>query len=411
LTLPNPLVRRARGLATRQVYVPVILPVDFCNGLAQLRSHGRSGIRSIGVTTDGRDVAVKSKFCTPWIVDSGWSDSTEFLADLISLGEVLAGRGFLSVSSEQFIEFASEFQDQIESVFSVPVNLRNVARLQDKAVQARIARAAGLAVPASTTIPEGLSIEQDSVKGLRFPLFVRAQRHAKDFYAETGLQGVVANDLNELRHLRRRLPKKYPLLVQEYIDDGTRTDFCISGLSLGDGDVVAYSYTVVRQIRRYGSSSLNISQPMPQELDGIREFLRISCYDGPFDALFLRPEGEKHGLFIEINLRFWKSHGLAQRCGLDLPRVQALSFLRANTFPIGTRGYQYGVRWWLVLSDLAVSVRLMRQKRIGLREFMRSLGSPFTSGIGAWDDPLPEVYNTLSLRWRLRREAVGGLNV
>jgi len=400
MRLPQELQARAQDLASKQSYVPVILPVDFCNGLAQLRSHGRHRRRSIGVSSNPRDVALRSRFCVPWIVDEDWQTSEQFLESLLDLGRILQGKGFLSVSSEQFVEMGACFQDQLGQVFTVPVDFEVIRSLSNKEVQAKKATEAGLSVPTTVSVERHGHVDQADLRRLTFPVFVRARDESKRFYAEQGLQGVVVKSPQELTSVIERF-FDYSLLVQEFISDLGVKSFCVSGIVLQDGRVITYTYSVVRNVRRFGSSSMGKSQP-PSHVDlAVKKFLDLTDYVGPFDILFLRPEGTETSFFIEMNMRFWKSHGLAQKCGLDLPILQVQDSLGEPLEVSANLDYQVGVRWWLIFTDLVICWRQWRAGQLTWNEFRGSIGFPFVSGIGSWDDPLPEIYNFLRLRWLL----------
>jgi predicted ATP-grasp superfamily ATP-dependent carboligase len=399
MSLSEKLKSDARQLATNQAYVPIILPVDYCNGLAQLRSHGRRGIKSIGVSNQKDEIALKSRFCIPWVVANDWQENEKFLKDLLELGRTMQGKGFLSVSSEQFIDLAARFQDELARVFILPVNFKLIRPLKNKEIQTREARAAGLLVPPTVSIAQNTELSQVDLSALTFPVFVRALDKSKEFYAEWGLQGIVANTPLDLLNVLKRF-STYSLLLQNFIDDTDRSDFCVSGLVLQSGDVIMYSYSVVRQVRRFGSSSMGRSLPSIPSQREVKDFLKRIGYVGPFDILFMKPSGTTDYFFTEINLRFWKSHGLAQKCGLDLPSLQALDaqgHLKEDSYDLN---YRAGVRWWLIFTDLYICWGAWRAGRLTWNDFRHSIGLPFTSGIGSWDDPLPEIYNFLSLRWK-----------
>ena len=396
--LNDKLIRIAKRLVNKQDYVPVLLSCDFCNGLGQLRSHGRKGIKSIGIGVSPSELSFKSRFCVPWLVDPDELCSKSFIAQLIELGRALGGKGYLSISSEQFLEYAVQHERALSEVFTIPVSLKKLNHLQDKEIQLRLAMDAGLDVPKTQFLDSNRLIDSGDIEGFRFPLFVRAKKRAKEFYGEYGIQGIKVRTIEELEVTCRKYGK-YPLIIQEYIDGPDSDRYNFGSLVTATGQIVGYEKKLVRPVRKHGSASLSITI----ENNIIRKksitFLRWVNYRGVSDMAYKYDIKTGKYYFIEINNRLTKSHSLAQACGLNLAYLQYLDAI-GEKIVIPDGAPRTGVRWWLIFSDLWLVLKLVKDGKMQWRDFLSGLGMPFVSGIGSWDDPLPELYNFFTFRWK-----------
>jgi predicted ATP-grasp superfamily ATP-dependent carboligase len=90
---------------------------------------------------------------------------------------------------------------------------------------------------------------------------------------------------------------------------------------------------------------------------------------------------------IELTPRTWFPHGLSTACGMNLPY---LMYRYVLGLPVEEqRGFVEGLKWIHEERDVLSALRMWRQGKLSLREWLASYQGRRTYALAAWDDPGP----------------------
>ena len=133
-----------------------------------------------------------------------------------------------------------------------------------------------------------------------------------------------------------------------------------------------------------------------------RRMLHALRYDGIVEIEFKRDPRDARAKLLDVNPRVWGWHTLGARAGVDFPYLLWRA-VRGETVP--RTHARTGVRWVRALTDVPTALREMRDGRLSVLEYARSLLPPIEFAVLAADDPVPallEVPDTLRLAWARR---------
>jgi D-aspartate ligase len=192
------------------------------------------------------------------------------------------------------------------------------------------------------------------------------------------------------------------IIVQELIPGGGESQFSFVALCEGGRPLV---WGVARRARQYppdfgyGSTFVE-TVDLPQIEEPARRFLAAISYDGLVEMEFKRDPRSGRLKLLDVNPRSWAWHTLAGRAGVDFPY---LSWRRANGRDVAEGKARPGVRWVRGTNDLAAAWHEIRNGRLSLRDYFRSIAPPVEYAVFAADDPLPSLVDMPSLLVRLWR--------
>jgi predicted ATP-grasp superfamily ATP-dependent carboligase len=197
------------------------------------------------------------------------------------------------------------------------------------------------------------------------------------------------------------------IMIQELIPGGGETQFsfaaiCAQGRSLAS--------LVARRIRQYpvefgrGSTFVEtVDDPAIEQL--ARRLLAEIGYTGLVEVEFKRDPRTGEPKLLDINARTWGWHTLGRRVGIDFPFL-AWQLMRGAAIP-ATRA-QPGARWVRALTDVPAALAALRQGRLSMGAYLRSLRPPLECAMLALDDPVPALFDLPSFLWRSARRRFKG---
>lgn len=252
-------------------------------------------------------------------------DASAFVTAVAEMAARLPGTVVLPMTERTTVSLsaARESLDQARARYVLPRH-EDLLRAVDKGETARLAAAAGVAIPQSVLIRPGGDVHALTAH-LAFPLVLKP-RSSEELLANGRIRTTGApryartpSDLERaLGDLARRTSE---VVVQEFVaGDGTGY-FAL----MQHGEVRAeFAHRRLRDVRPTGSgSSLRESVPIVHSLrDGAVAILRALRWHGVAMVEFrLRSDGTP--VFLEVNGRFWNSLALAVYSGVDFPALLA----------------------------------------------------------------------------------------
>ena len=178
------------------------------------------------------------------------------------------------------------------------------------------------------------------------------------------------------------------LIIQEILPGGCDTQFSYGALCK-DGRVIAS--VTARENRQYpmdfGQFSTFVETvDQPELAEASERLLAAVRFNGLIELEFRKDPRDAHFKILDINPRVWGWHSLARRAGVDFPYLLWL-FLNGQSVP-AVRG-RSGERWIHWTGDIPAAIQHIRNGRLSLRDYLRSVKGPAESAVFAWDDAAP----------------------
>jgi predicted ATP-grasp superfamily ATP-dependent carboligase len=189
------------------------------------------------------------------------------------------------------------------------------------------------------------------------------------------------------------------IMIQELIPGGGETQFSFAAIC-AEGRPLAS--LVARRTRQYpiefgrGSTFVEtVDDPAIEQL--ARRLLAEIGYTGLVEVEFKRDPRTSEPKLLDINARTWGWHTLGRRVGIDFP---FLVWQLMQGAAIAETRAQPGARWMRALTDIPAALTALRQGRLSVGAYLRSLRPPLECAMFAPDDPVPALCDLPSFLWR-----------
>ena len=384
----------------------LVLGADY-RALGVVRSLGRRGVPVWVLAQAAEPLATVSRYAQRslrWIAGSE-RDRIAFLCELADRHD-LAG-WLLIPSTDDAAAFLARGHAELGERFTHTSPAWDVVRwTYDKRLTYQLARQVG--VPCPWTVPATRAV-QDPDLALRFPAALKPA--VKE--AHTVLTAAKAWRVDDLDDLRRRYAEACQftdpdiLLVQELIVGGGAGQLSYAALCR-DGESLAW--LVARRTRQYPSdfgraSTFVESIDCPEVIEPSQRLLRELRYSGLIEIEYKRDPADGVLKLLDMNPRVWGWHTLCARAGVDFPWLQ---WLMATGECVPTTRPRPGAAWIRLSTDTLSAVSDLFARRLGIREYARSLLQRKERAIFAWDDPLPGLAEMPVLAYVLARRLLAG---
>jgi predicted ATP-grasp superfamily ATP-dependent carboligase len=383
-----------------QEYLPVLSNASFANELAQLRALGRQGLKTVALDSDPRSICFYSRYAIPVLSPNSISDQQRYLDFVIDVGKTIRESGRVPilnvVDGETLLPLFTKNLNRISEVYKFGADLHLQYKLDDKYEQYLVAQRARIPVPNTWKLDEHLINYQPHVS---FPALIKPRR-GREFYREHMVQAVNVEGWSGIRDFFNKNAYSSQFILQEIVEVPEEKGIynCGAYSNHERRPVAVFTGRRIRTSRPFGTAALaeSYDQPRVREL-GIR-FLETSKYHGACEIEFMTEKRDGQVMFIEINNRLWKWHGLASHCGVNIAYYQFLDAVGSPLFQI-MPAQIFGPKWWLVWMDLWVSTRRIVEGELALADFLNTISFDFVNGIDELDDPLPGLVNLFSFKW------------
>jgi D-aspartate ligase len=305
-----------------------VVDVGWVNGLAAIRSLGRSGVRVLAVDHRPSALGFRSRYAEPFLSPSPHEDETRFIAFIRALGGVVV----FPTHDEALNAIARHLGDLPEVLAPFPA--WDVLELvQSKRTQLEYAEAAGVDAPA--------------LEPSTFPVIVKPDRSA-EFKRRYRRQAFRCDTPAELEEAIART-EEFGAIVQEFVPGGDDALYTVGSYLRPDGRALGvFSGRKLRQTPPgIGTCRVGEAVWVPEAVDAALRLLREFGYYGLSQVEFKRDARDGRFKLMEINPRLWQWHGLATACGVDLPRIAYEDLTGAMPSEATMDGF--GKRWAITL--------------------------------------------------------------
>jgi D-aspartate ligase len=305
-----------------------VVDVGWVNGLAAIRSLGRSGVRVLAVDHRPSALGFRSRYAEPFLSPSPHDDETRFIAFIRALGAVAV----FPTHDEALNAIARHLGDLPEVLAPFPA--WDVLELvQSKRTQLEYAEAAGVDIPA--------------LEPPTFPVVVKPDR-AVEFKRRYRRQAFRCDTPAELEEAVART-EEFGAIVQEFVPGGDDALYTVGSYLRPDGRALGvFSGRKLRQTPPgIGTCRVGEAVWVPEAVDAALHLLREFGYYGLSQVEFKRDARDGRFKLMEINPRLWQWHGLATACGVDLPRIAYEDLTGAMPSEATMDGF--GKRWAITL--------------------------------------------------------------
>jgi D-aspartate ligase len=358
--------------------------------LGVVRSLGRHNIPAWTLVGDYR-LAALSRYC---IRSFQWplSDDPSKVQFLLELGKRYGLDGWLLIpSDDEHAVMLARNRELLARRFAVTTPEWAILRwAYDKRLTYQRAAELGLSCP-RTHYP----LNREEVESLQFDFPVILKPAFKESINKFTLaRAWLAKDRDELLTLYDeavRLVGSSMVMIQDLIAGGGENQFSYAGLH-ADGQAIAS--LVARRTRQFpvhfGQGSSFVETVECSEVEtAAKHFLEGIRYSGLAELEFKYDSRDSKYKLLDVNARIWSWHTLGGRAGVDFPYL--LWQVVNHRLPAHVRG-RAGVSWIRVLRDLPAGANEVRNGRLSLGAYLRTLAGVSEFAVFAADDPLPSVF-------------------
>ena len=281
------------------------------NALAILRALGRRGVPVQAVALRGSaQIASFSRYCRR-LTKADTPDALYWA--LRRIGEGLAARPALFVDNDAMLRALSPHAHALERWFELVDPIERAIELTDKQFQLRVAREAGLPVPASwypREAAEVIALDRQTTRRLI----------AKPVTPSAAFKVLIAEDaLDLLNQLGAHGADASSIIVQEFIEGGDGALYSAYAYRPASGGApVVFTSRKLRQ-NPPGAGVMTVGEPCdaPEVREMTLALVRALDYRGMLSVEFKRDADSGRYYFVEWNPRFDACHSLSWQAGFD----------------------------------------------------------------------------------------------
>ena len=375
-----------------------------------MRSLGPFGIPLVGVDSDPRAPALRSRYCREGhILLFDEARPAPYLDGLLAIGRRLGRRAILIATSDETTQFVADHAAALREHFVFQDNPPELVRaLASKREMFDLATRHGVPTP-HTTFPQCLQdVEAYADRG-RFPVMLKGI-YGNRLQLRTQKKMVLVQSPKELIEMYRRLedPEQPNLMLQEYIPGGDDQVYIFNGYFDRTSEcVVGFTGHKIRQFPVHvGCASLGECRWNPRVAELTTGFMKAVGYQGILDIGYRLDPRDGEYKVLDINPRIGQAFRLfVAQNGHDVARALYLDFTGQPQPPVTRRE---GRRWLIEDFDLISSLHYHREGSLGFLEWCRSFKGVEEAAWFNWRDPAPFVgmlrsMGALSLTWLSRR--------
>jgi predicted ATP-grasp superfamily ATP-dependent carboligase len=233
---------------------------------------------------------------------------------------------------------------------------------------------------------------------LAYPAILKPSRRDARWRARHSVKLYEIGAPDELFRRWDALPRDHgPMLLQECIPGpDTQLVFSLTYLTRAGEPLAMFTGRKLRQFPpRFGTSSMAESRWDPEVAELSLTILSALGYVGYASVEFKRDPRDGQLRIIEVTGRTWYPHGLATRCGINLPW---LAYRDCLDLPVERPlGFPSAVKWIDEDRDLRSALAYRRRGELTLAGWLASYRGRRTYARAAWDDPAPFLHTVR--RW------------
>ena len=253
-----------------------------------------------------------------------------------------------------------------------------------------------------TFIPN--SREEIKDHGLSFPFIVKPAVK-REFKHHSNKKAIPVETQNELENLVNQTLKDVPiedLLLQEIIPGGGEQQWSYAGFFVNGEPVAAFTACRLRQHPPdYGRASTYVIASYDKEVEeSSKKIISELKYTGLAEVEWKRDPRNNQLKFLEVNARSWGWHSISSSVVGNLPKMY-YDFLITGEYNVVQP--KYGVRWVKWITDVPVVFDLIKQGKLKIGDYLKSINHNIVSC--EWDikDPLPLFLQVFLLPYLIKK--------
>lgn len=372
----------------------VILESRRHGGLGIARSLGRLGVPVYVVDSDRWPPAASSRYQRArfqW--DLKTAPAARSVDFLLSLPRKLRSKPVLIATTDETATFIADHSDALRDCFLFHVQPEGLVRaLSSKKQMYFLAKKHGVPT-AETTFPDCPEDVEEFSRTAQFPVMLKGI-DGRRLEERAGSRMFIVHDKEKLAAMYRRFedPAEPNLMLQEYIPGGASSVWMFNGyFNARSQCLLGITGKKIHQFPAYtGLTSLGVVLQNDVVDSATRSFMQALGYRGILDIGYRYDARDGQYKVLDINPRIGATFRLflAQN-GMDVARAM---YLDLTGRPVLTASPLEGRRWFVEDLDLVSSLRYLRDRRLGFREWIRSYRGVQEGAFFAWDDPLPLLH-------------------
>jgi predicted ATP-grasp superfamily ATP-dependent carboligase len=262
----------------------------------------------------------------------------------------------------------------------------------------------GLPIPKSY-YPEDLSNLKEIDYLLEYPLIIKpAVMH--EFYKSTKKKVFIVKSKEELKKefiKASSIIKPSDIIIQEIIPGTPRSLYSFCSFFKEKRAISYINGQRSRQIPMdFGKASTFVEiKDIPELTEMGCKFLKAIDYYGLSEVEFKRDPRNGSLKILDVNPRTWKWHGLALKCGINLPY---LLYCDSTGKEIDTHEQvNMNAKWIDLYPDLYVSIKELLKGKMDPSEFLSTLCGDKIDAVFSFQDLKPFIMETLLLPYLLMK--------
>ena len=328
------------GVGDRTIPAAVV-DVGWVNGLAAIRSLGRSGTRVLAVDHRPSALGFRSRYAERFLSPDPHTDETRFVAFIRALGDVV-----VFPTHDEGLNVIAKHLGDLPDVLAPFPGWDLLESVQSKRAQLEHAEAAGVEIP-STAYPASAQEARAAAEEIGLPVLVKPQ-HPVGFKQRFRRQAFRCETLDEVERAYSDAQEFEPML-QELIPGGDDMLYTVGSYLQRDGTPLGvFSGRKLRQTPPgIGTCRVGEAVWVDEAVAASLRLLNEFGYYGLSQVEFKRDPRDGGFKLMEINPRLWQWHGLATACGVDLPMIAYADL--TGELPPQAEMNGYGKRWAITL--------------------------------------------------------------
>jgi len=360
------------------------------HALGLIRSLGMRGVRILLLDCEP-NISRFSKYTWEYRSFPGCHRQAECLDFFLKLGRTGKYAGWLIFPTDDpGVYFLSRNRAWLEAYFQVSTpDWETTQYAYDKRKSYPLAVGHGIPIP-ETYYP---SCEAEACAfPLRYPVILKPAI-MQPFLKTLGRKVLTAGDQDELVRQVRSALRFVPadeILIQERIPGVPENlySFCPW---FKNGRVLA-KITAHRSRQHpmdFGKATTFAESVCIPELEHLgSRLLTAMNYYGICEMEFVHDNRDGLFKFLEVNPRIWGWHTLGDSAGVHLPFYQ---FMDANGVEIKRNGFEEGVKWIRLTTDLPLAFGEMIRGRMNIRRYFHTISRIRQEAVFSLKDPLPSL--------------------
>jgi D-aspartate ligase len=366
------------------------------NSLGVIRAFGRQGIPVTLVTSDRSRMAGYSRYtASKLICPDPAKFETQFIDFLLDFGKQNEYTQVIVPTGDSNTLAISKYREKLEQFYLLPMpHFEVIEKLVNKKRFYKLL--AQMAIPYPRTyFPANISELKVMAQEFCYPYIIKpafSHLFAKEFHTKCFLISCV-EELDKAIEILKN--KHLEIMIQEIIP-GNDIYMLYAYFDRDSKPIAICGYDKLRQSPPdFGSGTLCKSAWKSTPIDlAIRVLAQIG-YHGIAEPEFKRDPRDGEFKLLEINARTSTENRLPAKCGID---IEYIAYLDTIAQPIEKQNPpKENVIWVDEIADFISSFRQIRDGRLAVREWFKSLKGEKVYGWFARDDPIPFFVSLLSV--------------